>query len=43
MASQEHMGLQLQRASKLNVARQCQHNGPPTESLPCEKQAQAAN
>ncbi len=36
------MGLQLRRASKLNVARQCRHDGPPTESRPCEGQAQAA-
>jgi hypothetical protein len=27
--AREHMGLQLQRAFKLNVARQCQHDGPP--------------
>jgi hypothetical protein len=26
--AREHMGLQLRRASKLNVARQCQHDGP---------------
>ncbi len=36
------MGLQLRRASELNVARQCRHDGPPTESRPCEEQAQAA-
>jgi hypothetical protein len=36
------MGLQLRRASKLNVARQCRHDGPPTESRPCEEQARAA-
>jgi hypothetical protein len=35
----ECMGLQLRRASKLNVARQCRHDGPPTESRPCEEQA----
>jgi hypothetical protein len=40
--AREHMGLQLRRASKLNVARQCQHDGPPAESRPCEEQAQAA-
>ncbi len=40
--AREHMGLQLRRASKLNVGRQCQHDGPPTESLPCEEQARAA-
>ncbi len=39
--AREHMGLQLRRASKLNGARQCQHDGPPTESRPCEKQAQS--
>ncbi len=38
----KHMGLQLRRASKLNVVRQCQHDGPPAESRPCEGQAQAA-
>jgi hypothetical protein len=40
--AREHMGLQLRRASKLNVARQCQHNGPPTENRPCEEQARTA-
>jgi hypothetical protein len=40
--ARKHMGLQLQRASKLNVARQCQHDGPPAESRPCEEQARAA-
>jgi hypothetical protein len=40
--ARKHMGLQLWRASKLNVARQCQHNTPPAESRPCEEQAQAA-
>jgi hypothetical protein len=40
--AREHMGLQLRRASKLNVGRQCQHDGPPTESLPCEEQARTA-
>ncbi len=40
--AREHMGLQLRRASKLNVARQCQHDGPPAESLPCEEQARTA-
>jgi hypothetical protein len=40
--TREHMGLQLRRAPKLNVARQCQHDGPPTESRPCEEQAQTA-
>jgi hypothetical protein len=38
----EHMGLQLRRASKLNVARQCQHDRPPTESRPCEEEARTA-
>ncbi len=36
------MGLRLRRASKLNVAQQCRHDGPPTESRPCEEQARAA-
>jgi hypothetical protein len=36
------MGLQLRRASKLNGARQCRHDGPPTESRRCEEQARAA-
>ncbi len=36
------MGLQLQGVSKLNEARQCRHDGPPTESRPCEDQTQAA-
>jgi hypothetical protein len=36
------MGLQLQGASKLNGARQCRHDGPPTESRPCEEQTRAA-
>jgi hypothetical protein len=36
------MGLQLRRASKLNVAWQCHHDGPPAESRPCEDQARAA-
>jgi hypothetical protein len=40
--AREHMGLQLRRASKPNVARQCQHDGLPAESRPCEEQAQAA-
>jgi hypothetical protein len=40
--AREHMGLQLRRASKLNVVRQCQHEGPPTESRPCEGQAPTA-
>jgi hypothetical protein len=40
--AREHMGLQLRRASKLNVARQCQHDGPPMESRPCEEQARTA-
>ncbi len=40
--AREHMGLQLRRASKLNVARQCQHDGPPAESRPCEEQARTA-
>ncbi len=40
--ARKHMGLQLQRASELNVAQKCQHNGPPAESRPCEAQARAA-
>jgi hypothetical protein len=40
--ARKHMGLQLRRASKLNVAQQCQHDGLPAESWPCEGQAQAA-
>ncbi len=40
--ARKHMGLQLRSASKLNVARQCHHGGPPTESRPCEEQAWAA-
>jgi hypothetical protein len=40
--AREHMGLQLRRVSKLNIGLQCQHDGPPTESRPCEQQAQAA-
>ncbi len=35
------MSLQLQGASKLNGARQCRHDGPPTESWPCEGQVRA--
>ncbi len=35
------MGLQLQGTSKLNGARQCRHDGPPTESRPCEEQTRA--
>ncbi len=37
-----HMGLQIHKASELNVAQKCQHDGPPTESRPCEEQARAA-
>jgi hypothetical protein len=37
-----HMGLQLHKASELNVAQKCQHDGPPTETRPCEEQARAA-
>ncbi len=33
--ARKHMGLQLQRASKLSVAQKCQHDGPPTESRLC--------
>jgi hypothetical protein len=40
--ARKHMGLQLQRASKLNVAQKCQHDGPPAESRPCEVQARIA-
>jgi hypothetical protein len=40
--AREHMGLQLRRAFKLNMARQCQHDGPPAESRPCEEQARTA-
>ncbi len=40
--ARKHMGLQLQRASELNVAQKCQHDGPPAESRPCEAQARAA-
>ncbi len=40
--AREHMGLQLRRASKLNVARQCQHDRSPAESRPCEEQAWTA-
>jgi hypothetical protein len=36
------MGLQLREASELNGAWQCRHNGPPTESQPCEEQTRAA-
>ncbi len=36
------MGLRLQGASKLNGARQCRLDGPPTESRPCEEQTRAA-
>jgi hypothetical protein len=37
-----HMGLQLHKASELNVAQKCQHGGPPTESRLCEEQARTA-
>ncbi len=40
--AQRCMGLQLQGASKLNGARQCRHDGPPTESRPCEEQVRVA-
>jgi hypothetical protein len=40
--AREHMGLQLRRASKLSMARHCQHDGPPAESRPCEEQARTA-
>jgi hypothetical protein len=40
--ARKHMGLQLHRASELNVAQKCQHDGPPAESRPCEVQARAA-
>jgi hypothetical protein len=36
------MGLRLQGASELNGVRQCHHEGPPTESRPCEGQTRAA-
>jgi hypothetical protein len=36
------MGLRLQGESELNGARQCRHDGPPTESRPCEEQTRAA-
>jgi hypothetical protein len=36
------MSLQLRGASKLNAARQCRHDGLPTESRPCEEQARIA-
>ncbi len=36
------MGLRLQGASELNGARQCRHDGPPTESRPGEEQTRAA-
>jgi hypothetical protein len=36
------MGLRVQEASELNGARQCRHDGPPTESRPCEEQTRAA-
>jgi hypothetical protein len=36
------MSLKLQGASKLNGARQCRYDGPPTESRPCEGQVRAA-
>jgi hypothetical protein len=34
--------LQLRRASRLSLVRHCQHDGPPTESRPCEEQARTA-
>ncbi len=40
--AREHVGLQLRRASRLNLVRHCQHDGPPTESRPCEEQARTA-
>ncbi len=40
--ARRYMGLRFQGASKLNGARQCRHDGPPTESRPCEEQTQAA-
>jgi hypothetical protein len=36
------VGLQLRRASRLSLVRHCQHDGPPTESRPCEEQAKTA-
>jgi hypothetical protein len=36
------MGLRLQGAFELNGAWQCYHEGPPTESRPCEEQSRAA-
>ncbi len=30
--ARKHMGLQLHKASELNVAQKCQHGGPPMES-----------
>jgi hypothetical protein len=40
--AREHIGLQLRRASRLSLVRHCQHDGPPTESRPCEEQARTA-
>jgi hypothetical protein len=40
--AREHIGLQLRRASRLSFVRLCQHDGPPTESRPCEEQARTA-
>ena len=40
--AREHRGLQLRRASKLNLVRHCQHDRPPTESRPCEEQVRTA-
>jgi hypothetical protein len=36
------MGLRFQGTSELDGPRQCRHDGPPTESQPCEIQARTA-
>jgi hypothetical protein len=36
------VGLRFQGTSELDGPRQCRHDGPPTESRPCEIQARAA-